>query len=176
MTAYSVPANSTAVPYTLCVSQDVSGGVTGLSPTVAMRRGASQTLYLDWNDLTFKSSGWVVKYQPLVELERGCYGGVLDLTEIGAVEGDSFALQYDAPGYGSAVDLILCTSPTASADLTLLRKLATNRMVETPGNPGTLELYDDDGTTVIGTWQLADYTGGAVIGSIGAPARRGAKA
>jgi hypothetical protein len=175
MTAYSVPANATDVPMVLCVSQDVSGGVTGLAPTVAMRKGGSPTLYLDWGDNTFKASGWAQKYFPLLELERGNYGGVFSMVEIGAVEGDTFALQYTAPGYGEAVDLILCTSPTASADLTLLRKLAANRMVETPGNPGTLELYDDDGTTVIGTWTLADYTGGAVIGSVGAPARRGAK-
>ncbi len=58
--------------------------------------------------------------------------------------------------------------------LTLLRQLGFNKIVETAGNPGTLELYADDGVTVLKTFTLTDAVGGAVTAQTGAPARRGA--
>ena len=53
-----------------------------------------------------------------------------------------------------------------------LRKLATNRLEEAPGSPGTLTLYDDDGSTVLGTYQIRDASGLAVASGTGEPARR----
>ena len=61
---------------------------------------------------------------------------------------------------------------TMGAALVLLRKMATNKLVESPGDPGTVTLYDNDGVTPIATWSLTDYDGGAVTGVAGSPSIR----
>lgn len=61
-----------------------------------------------------------------------------------------------------------------SPEIALLRKALTNRLEAAPGNPGTLVLYDDDGTTPIKTWATRDESGGAVAPAPGAPSRRDA--
>lgn len=66
------------------------------------------------------------------------------------------------------------TSGTFGYGLHLLRMGLTNRLEETAGNPGTLRLYADDGTTVAKSWQLRDAANGAVTAQTGAPAKRGA--
>ncbi len=56
--------------------------------------------------------------------------------------------------------------------LRTLRMMATNRLQEAPGSPGTLVLYKDDGTSPFLTYNLTDFNGNIVIGMVGAPARR----
>jgi hypothetical protein len=63
---------------------------------------------------------------------------------------------------------------TVGGALVYLRKLASNKLVETDGDPGTLVLYDDDGVTVLETYQLLDVTGSAVVTPAGQPAQRSA--
>lgn len=64
------------------------------------------------------------------------------------------------------------TRTTWGGAVAFLRKLSSNRLEEAPGTPGTLTLYDDDGTTVLGTYQLRDAGGNAVASATGEPARR----
>lgn len=59
-------------------------------------------------------------------------------------------------------------------DLMFARMLSTNRIEETPGDPGVVRLYADDGVTVFKTWNVRDYAGNAVAPVVGQPARRGA--
>lgn len=66
------------------------------------------------------------------------------------------------------------SSGTFGYALWLLRMGLTNRLEEAAGNPGTLKLYADDGTTLLKTWQLRDGSGQAVTAQSGSPARRGA--
>lgn len=54
----------------------------------------------------------------------------------------------------------------------LLRKVATNRVEESPGNPGKLIVYDDDGTTKILEFNLLDNSDGAIVPTVGTPAKR----
>ena len=61
---------------------------------------------------------------------------------------------------------------TLGGALVYLRKMASNRLAETDGSPGTLVLYDDDGVTVLGTYNLTDISGAAVSTPAGQPARR----
>ncbi len=58
--------------------------------------------------------------------------------------------------------------------LRTLRMMATNRLAEVPGAPGTLTVYDDDGATAFLTYNLTDFNGNLVLGVAGAPARRAA--
>jgi hypothetical protein len=58
--------------------------------------------------------------------------------------------------------------------LRALRIIATNRIAEAPGTPGTLIVYADDATSAFITYNLNDFNGNGVLGMIGAPARRAA--
>ena len=181
------------LPLALVVNREGAGGVTGLSPTVALRRGTNAE-YLDWQDSSWKTSGWSVKYAALTEAEQGHYTRVLDLTAVQAEPGQSFIAQYSVDGgagsRGVAVDEILVVNDAQlmtlvqqidtvtqgmAPDLSLLRKALTNRMEESPGSPGQLTLFDDDNFTVLLRWALTDYLGRAVLGAAGAPARRSAR-
>lgn len=65
---------------------------------------------------------------------------------------------------------------TAAGVLYGLKMVTFNRAVETAGNPGSLAVYADDGTTVYATMALRDGSGGAVTAGTGEPAQRGAAA
>lgn len=69
-------------------------------------------------------------------------------------------------GFDSGVDL-------AGEQLVLSRQFATNRIDAAPGDPGSLAWFNDDKLTVRFTLPLRDYTGDAVVGVAGVPARRG---
>lgn len=91
---------------------------------------------------------------------------------------DSFVAHFKVDNGGDvkgvAEDVIL-VSEDLSGDMSLLRKALTNRMEETPGNPGQLTLFDDDGLSILARWEIRDASGGAVIGTVGTPARRSAR-
>lgn len=95
----------TLVPLMLTVEEPGAGGVTGLVPTVAVRR-TSDGFYLDWDDNTFKSSGWVTKYGDMTEIERGHYYRNLNAAAALAVQGDRWAAEYHVSG-GDDSDLIV---------------------------------------------------------------------
>lgn len=109
--------------------------------------------------------------------------------------------QFDVPGaflttHGAgtyaAVIQVLTSAPTLSATKSqpmkvtqedidaigtnseFLRKMATNRMEQTSGNPGQLVLFDDDDTTPLKTWEVRDEFGNGIAASVQVPARRGA--
>jgi len=159
-------------PLILTLNQEGVGGITGQTPTVALRRILDNE-YLDWATNTFKASGWTTKYQPMNELERGNYQVLLTADGLLSA-GTYYAVEYNLNGAGSlkgqSADLVFVTS--LDTDVSLLRKALTNRMEETGGSPGLLILYDDDGVTPLKTWQLRDETGGTVVSTVGAPARR----
>jgi hypothetical protein len=73
----------------LAVSDGASGGVTGLSPTVRVRNGATADSYLDFDDMTFKSSGWVQQDATLIEIGGGHYEydlAIIDIVDVAGVE------------------------------------------------------------------------------------------
>lgn len=62
----------------------------------------------------------------------------------------------------------------AGGSLYAMKIVSLNRAVETAGNPGTLVIYRDNGTTPFATMQLRDAAGGAVVSATGEPAQRAA--
>jgi len=66
------------------------------------------------------------------------------------------------------------TADTTGYLISLLRKALTNRLEASPGNPGSLVLYDDDALTPLLNWATRDDAGAAVVAAPGAPGRRGA--
>jgi hypothetical protein len=76
------------------------------------------------------------------------------------------------PAILSASLAALSDRTTLGGALAFVRKLMSNRLVETPGGPGVLTVYDDDGTTPLTTYQLRDSAGNAVTAVTGDPAQR----
>lgn len=175
MSAIPADTSATSVPLNLTIS-GTTGGITGLVPTVAVRDASTLNSYLDWDDNTFKTSGWTTKNAVMSEIGGGHYQRSLSMVDISAVAGSYFTAEYKVDDGGSIKgadeDVIYVTS--LHSDMALLRRLAFNRLEETPGNPGTLILYADDATTPLKTWSTRDYLGGATVGEPGAPARRSA--
>lgn len=174
--ALEVEVTETALPLELTVDKLGVGGVTGLSPTVAVRNASTVNSYLDFSDLAFKTSGWTTKYASMSEVERGHYQRLLNVSALSLAVGFRLVAEYHADNgsgvIGDDLDLFLVTNKRANTEL--LRQALTNRLEEVSGSPGTLKLYADDATTVIKTWTLKDEFGNAVNPAIGTPARRGA--
>lgn len=179
--SYAVAIEKQSVPLDLSVELEGVGGVVGLSPTVAIRNAATVNSYLDWADNTFKTSGWTNKFGSMLGVGVGGYQRTFDMSLVPAiVAGMALAAEYHVGPVvvlgvtivGDDLDLLFIES--VGADMTFLRKLATNKLVETSGNPGKLVLYDDNGTTVLKTWDLNDEFSGAIVPTVGTPARRSA--
>lgn len=162
-----------SVPLSLQLCREGVGGITGKSPTVALRNTVDGK-YLDWNDLTFKASGWVTKYGSMDEGERGNYQRLFHPQDVGAVAGTIMVAEYHVDDgvdvVGDASDLLVFVR--SGQDTSLLRKALTNRMWESGGAPGNLVLFDDDDSTPLLNWHLTDAGGGGVAETVGAPARR----
>jgi hypothetical protein len=174
--AYPIEYSSTKAPLDLTIHREGLGGVTGQSPTVALRDAGTVDRYLDWFDNAFKTTGWTTKYNSMLEVERGHYQRLVDLSLLtpavtpGMVLAAEFRVNNGVDVIGDALDLLILVN--TATDLALLRKLATNRLEEYPGNPGQLILFDDDAVTPLRTWQLRDASGGPIVSTVGAPARR----
>lgn len=166
--------SAATAPLQLLVTED-GAGVEALAPTVALRDAATGA-YFDFADATFKAVGWSMRDAPMPDLGRGRYERPLAIAATPSLfPGMLLVAEFRADHDGRTGDDAELVAISAADDaLTLLRKLATNRLEETSGNPGTLRLYDDDGTTVLKTWTLRDENGGPVAATAGAPARRGA--
>jgi hypothetical protein len=98
----------------------------------------------------------------------GAYNVVVEMSVSNLVDGTVAGAVWDEPIAGHAI------VDTTGYLLTLLRKALTNRLEASPGNPGSLVLYDDDGLTALLSWSTRDDAGGAVVTAPGAPGRRGA--
>lgn len=68
MSNLHITLGDTSVPLSLVFNEQGTGGKTGLSPTVAVRR-VSDGFYLDFDDDAFKSSGWTTRQQALAEVD-----------------------------------------------------------------------------------------------------------
>lgn len=175
--AITVEKQITALPLSLNLQREGVGGIPGQHPTVRVRKGSTVDSYLDFADNTFKLGGWSLKDAPLTEVGDGHYQRVLNLSVLPVVYNDVLVAEYDVNDgldvVGSAADLLIVTE--YGADLAVVRKSVTNRLETFPGNPGTLILFDDDGTTVLGRWELRDSAGGGIIATAATPAKRSAK-
>lgn len=85
----------TLAPLILTLEQEDVGGLTGQTPTIAIRDATTIDSYLDFTGFTWKSSGWTTKYQTLTEVEEGDYTYFLNLAAIAAVDiGDILSIEY----------------------------------------------------------------------------------
>jgi hypothetical protein len=171
--------NNPAFALQLLVNLINTGGVDGLSPTVAIRLLPSTNLYLDWTTLTFKVAGWGVKFEPMVDVGNGIYQAILNVAGLGftPLSGlpQNLSAEYNLPASplgGEGQDFLVISE--LRPDAKIARQYDTNRLEAEGGSPdGTLTIYEDDGVTVQAVQQLNDYAGGPVVNTIGTPAKRG---
>ena len=109
--------------------------------------------------------------QPIAGAAAGTVGAAL-VTSSGYVMPSPAAVaaavwDLDIASYGTYAQATL-----AGGALYALKILALNRMEESAGTPGTVTIYRDGGTVVYATVQLRDGQGGAVLPTVGEPARR----
>jgi|HubBroStandDraft_2_1064218.scaffolds.fasta_scaffold00001_51 hypothetical protein len=154
------------------------GGVPGLTCTVAVREAPTTNSYLDWNDYTFKTVGWVTKFQPMTDIGNGMYQAILNVPLLGFTPltglPQILVAEYNSSGVGTsglASDTIFVSE--LRPDAKLARQYDTNRATTIGGLPGTFTLYEDDGVTVQSTQTLLDFAGNAVVNTPGTPAQRG---
>jgi hypothetical protein len=170
--------NDTSFPLELVINLSGQGGVPGLSPTVAIRLSPSTNNYLDWSTMTFKTSGWGVKNQPMTDLGTGIYQQILNVAALGFTPltglPQKLLVEYTSTGTntsGIAEDTVIVSE--LRPDAKIARQFDTNRLVALGGLPGTLTLYQDDGVTVQSVQPLTDYAGATVVNTPGTPAKRG---
>lgn len=106
---------ATVVPLVLTIEQEGVGGVTGKSPTVALRNASTTNSYLDWADNTFKVAGWTTKYASMSEVERGHYQRVFNSSLVAAIaDGTVVSVEFHvddgASVIGDDADVILFTA------------------------------------------------------------------
>ncbi len=164
-----------AVSLTLSV-HDSSGGVAGLAAVVAIRLSETPDTYLDFDDLTFKASGWTTKRASLTDIGGGIYAGapVVDLGSVTNLPGStrSLAAEYEVTGAVDGVDVDVIEIDDSGPLLEDLHGIANNRL-EVNLSTQALELYDEAGSTVIRSWDLATDGGEPVTTASGVQTKRG---
>ena len=186
-----------SIPLTWLVTGDGgTGGVTGLTTTVAMRRVADG-FYLDRADDDFKDSGWTTRQKSLTEIDAtnspGVYEDIWNSSLSITAPGDYYAeyqsttagklaVAHDYLPFRLATATQLLEEPMAGHTtvgtfgnyIQTLRMFITNRLELADGDTGNWILYKDDGTTVHLTWPVKDKTGTTISLVSKAPARQGA--
>lgn len=104
--AHIIAPGETAYPLSLAVSDNGSGGVTGLTPTLEIRDGSTAGSYLDFNDNTFKTSAWTTKTANLTEIGvTGRYQYILNASLVAAMADGFIAVaEYKITGGYAAID------------------------------------------------------------------------
>lgn len=165
--------------------RDVNGdALTALTDLYIRLMRQSDGLFYDWNDATFKASGWTTLNQVLTEINAtraaGLYQVTGGLATTSFVAGSYVVIPIQTPGInaqlpapvelrtGGWVDKIY----EIDTDAALTRKYMTNKQALSDGTAGNLVTYDDDDTAIIGTQDVTDKNGGIVSLDAGAPAIR----
>lgn len=166
----TIELGDTAAPVELDVLQNGTG-VTGLIPTFAVRR-LSDNFFLDFADNAFKSSGWTTKNQALSEITgiaevagkyRTLWNSSLSITAQGL-----YSLEFTTDDIGDHDTEYVVFLKRELAIKSLVNRLVINEA------SSLLEIYDDDGTTLLETWPLTDKNGNSIVLEGTGPANRGA--
>ena len=97
-------ANRQDTTFPLEVYVDDTGGVVGLIITASLRDVADSTSYLDFDDLTFKTSGWVAKTKTLTGFGSGFYGTTVDFSAVTNLPLGHLSVEYSVSGAVTAVN------------------------------------------------------------------------
>lgn len=170
-----------ALPLTLAVTKSFSGGVPGLATVLQIRDASTVDSYLDFSDLTFKTSGWTAKQASLADLGDGIYAlsGGLNIDGITNLPTSThyLSVEYVITGSvrGTVIDTILMKRDVYDMALSLLQRAiadaeplpefrslggAIQKLVNRVRiTSSTLEIYETDDTTVSKTQAITTNPG-----------------
>ena len=179
-----VERTESQVPIDLVVT-DRRGGISGLTVVVQIRDGRTTNSYLDFNDDTFKTSGWTTKQVSLADIGDGFYtlSGGLDLSAITNLPASTHYLfaEFIVTGAarGSAINEILLRRDVYDTALALLQRSladaetlpefrslggALQKLVNRVRASGTqLLIYETDDSTISATQTLTTDENAAPI-------------
>jgi len=124
-----------------------------LSMLVAVRR-LSDNYYLDFDDTTFKSSGWTTRQVAMTEVSisvaPGLYQYVLDTSDLGAVGDYSIESSYSSGIMSVATRITLADYELGDIYRYMYNKKIIDKSLATPQEV----LYEDNGTTEKARWNL----------------------
>lgn len=98
-----IESDDQLVPIDIAI--DLNGPVLGLTVDVEIRDGATTNSFLDFDDFTFKTSGWIQKVYTLTEIGNGIYGAVLDITTLNGLTSRHILVSYSITGSLTSVVL-----------------------------------------------------------------------
>lgn len=158
----------TTVVFSITITDGENGGVTGDYPWIQLVR-MSDGFLLDFDDDTFKGSGWGEEYLDMDEVDAswspGLYSISWDSSTAILEPGEYAAMYYTNDGYQATDDEKWTHSDLADKSL-------VNRLVVSQAG-SELILYEQDGVTVAKRWPLLDKDGIAIELTGTSPARRG---
>jgi len=96
-----IEEDDTEIP--LDISVDKDGGIVGLTVEVTIRDGGTTNSFLDFNDMIFKTSGWVSQTVTLTGIGGGSYVGAIDITAIQGLTSRHLVVNYSIAGAVTAV-------------------------------------------------------------------------
>ena len=169
MSASHTIQNGDTFPIPLAVNKN--GAVTGLTPTVRVRDGTTLDSYLDWDDDTFKTSGWTLQDGPMTETSPGQYTRNLDTSLLTLTSGQVLVLEFDVTGAVTGIDADSLTIEGLFASVETVRKIVDNRL-EVDLTAQELVLFDDDGTTPLKRWPLETDAAEPVTTVVGVQTKR----
>lgn len=128
--AFEVLTSDTSVSLDLTVAQAGVGGLDGLTPTVAIRKAdtapSPTPFYLDFDDGTFKTSGWGTKKAPLTGYGDGRYTRIVDMTALNSVAAnDQLVAEYEVNESGNI---------GSDHDVITVREAVSTEVVEAQAN------------------------------------------
>lgn len=85
-----------ALPFSIAISS--GGGVTGLTVVASIRNTSTTNSYLDFNDATFKTTGWTNKTAAMSEVGGGVYTSTVDIASITNLPSVDLTVEFDISG------------------------------------------------------------------------------
>ena len=162
------------------INRTTNALVTGATNIKAKIRRQSDSLILDWDDMTFKAAPVTQLLQALTEVDNvnfpGEYAYNFDPSLItNYVSNDSYFVTVIEDGtsiignlpQAGQVDVSL-----AQDDAILARKLMDNKHTLEDGDTNNMVIYDDNKTSILRIYNVKDKTGGPIAIGNSVPANR----
>lgn len=155
--------------------------VTGRAATLTCKILRVSDLYgLDWNDWTFKASGWTTLAQAATEVDSTNFPGVyywiigasatIDHLLPAAFSDDEYSIEISDTGIDYNQSHRQFVRLRRMWDMAAIQ-LVHNKKNLAEGASGNYVIYEDDGSTALLTRSVKDKDGGAIVLAVGIPAK-----
>jgi hypothetical protein len=147
--------------------------VTGLSNVLLTIRRVSDDYWLDFNDNTFKASGWTTRQKVMAELDATNDAGVYyyDFDTSGFPD-DTYQMRVECVSGDNVPQTGELKTGGYVDNISDIKRLLNNKLTIDEVS-SKLQLWNDAGDTVLYEWPLTDKDGNAIVLQAGLPSNRG---